>query len=195
MSLTLFQPSSPANDSVVFELKQQMTVVAMGMQPDDYITFEIVLISDAARAKICGCRLLEAGTSSVYQLQPLMCPACSDGSPRFVRVTPQNPIVVLDAPQGALLRAMYHGTGVDLHTVTVTVGESDTIDLTSTLRGCPPVYCEDEPETWTPTGLHRCTATYVEIEEISNCGNKRWVECGPTVWTDTGNRRCLGGSY
>lgn len=195
MSLVLFQPSSPANDSVVFELKQQMTVVAMGMQPDDYITFEIVLISDAARAKICGCRLLESGMSSVYQLQPLMCPACSDGSPRYVRVTPQNPIVVLDAPQGALLRAMYHGTGVDLHTVTVTVGESDTIDLTSTLRGCPPVYCEDEPETWTPTGLHRCTTTNVEIEEISNCGNKRWVECGPTVWTDTGNRRCLAGSY
>ena len=189
-TIVLFQPTSPADDSVVFELNQQKTVFAMGMQPGDFITFEVVRISDAARSKVCGCRLTEAGMSVVEQLQPLHCPVCSTGESRPVRVTPQNPTVVLDTPQGALMRAIYHGTGVSLRAVTVTLSDSATTDLSMTMRGCPPLYCEDEAETWTPTGLHRCTSTNVEIEEVSNCGNKRWVECGPTQWVDTGNRRC-----
>ena len=93
MSLVLFQPSSPANDSVVFELKQQMTVVAMGMQPDDYITFEIVLISDAARAKICGCRLLESGTVSALIAEPV-----GDTAPAFANA--------VAAEVGAALRSL-----------------------------------------------------------------------------------------
>lgn len=193
--ITLFSTLKTDLDSVVFELNHQKTVVAMGLQPDDYITFEIVRISDASRAKVCGCRLTESGLSSVVQLLPLTCPSCDNGTPSLVRVTPENPIVVLDAPQGALMRAIFHGTGLDLHSVTVTLADSDSINLSSTMRGCPPMYCEEGEETWTPTGLHRCTSTYVEIEELSNCGNKRWVECGPTVWVDTGARRCFNGNY
>lgn len=44
--------------------------------------------------------------------------------------------------------------------------------------------------TWTATEEIRCTETFVEKKEISNCGNVRWVVQGPQTWTDTGDTRC-----
>lgn len=188
----LFDHTSLNNDSPVFQLDGQHTVVAVGMQPDDVITFEVITIAEAARDKICGCRIVGGLTASVEGMQQLLCPTCESEDLRPVTLTAKNPVVVLDAPHNSFLRAIYNGTGIGLQSVNAWVTKSATTDLTDAMRGCPPVCCEDEEETWSPSGLHRCNANTdrVEIEEISNCGNKRWVECGTVQWLPTGNSFC-----
>lgn len=188
--IVLFDHTSANLDSPVFELDTQRTVVGIGLQPGDYITFEVITVAPAARAKICGCRILAAGSAMVDGLQELVCPSCEseDTVPAPVKLTAANPVVILDSPQGSLIRAMYHGTGVGLRTVTVWTTHSDVGSLTAEMRGCIPLCCVDD--VWTPTGLHRCGETLVEIEEISNCGNKRWTECGDVSWTPTGATFC-----
>ena len=46
--ITLFDSQSANLDSVTFELKGQRTVIGLGLQPDDYITFEVVKVSAGA---------------------------------------------------------------------------------------------------------------------------------------------------
>ena len=186
----LFDSTSANNDSPVFLLDGQHTVVAVGLQPGDTITFEVITMAEGARANVCGCRIVGGLAASVEGLQQLLCPSCESEGARAVALTAANPVVVLDAPQNSFIRAIFSGTGLGLRTVSAWVTKSASIDLTDAMRGCPPQCCEDEEETWSPTGLHRCGETTVEIEEISNCGNKRWTECGAVMWTPTGNVFC-----
>lgn len=192
----LFDHTSIGPHSAVFDIPSQVTITAFGLQPDDYITFEALQLTPGARAFACGCVLTPAQEALIADTQQLQCPSCDSAVLRPVRLTPSNPVVVLDSPQGISLRAVYHGTGLDLRSVRVTATHSDTSDLTDAMRGCPPVCCEDEPETWIANGLHRCTASgQVELQETSNCGNTRWVACGPVTWTPTGNERCADGFH
>lgn len=188
----LFDPSNSSLTSRTFRIDEgkQVTIVAIGMQPGDYITFEAIHLIASAPPIACGCYITEAEMPYIAGVQELKCPACLSETLRPVRLTDRNPSVVLDSPQDTLLRAVYHGTGVDAHTVTVWYDETNTPDLTDTMRGCPPVCCEDEPQTWMPNGIYRCVGGNVELQEISNCGNLRWVICGTIVWTPTGNERC-----
>lgn len=190
--IVLFNHTSANLDSPVFELDTQRTVVGIGLQPGDYITFEVITVAPAARAKICGCRISAAGAAVVDGVQELLCPGCEseDGEPVPVKLTAANPVVILDSPQGSLIRAMYYGTGVGLRTVTVWTTTSNAGSLTNEMRGCIPLCCVDD--TWAPTGLHRCNENegVVEVEEISNCGNKRWTQCGDIIWTPTGATLC-----
>lgn len=189
---SLFDNTSINNDSPVFQLDGQHTAVAVGMQPGDTITFEVITIAPAARDQVCGCRIVGGLAASVEGLQQLLCPACSSEDPRPVTLSANNPVVILDTPQDSYIRAIYNGTGISMRTVSVWVTKSATTDVTDAMRGCIPQCCEDEEETWAPTGLHRCNSdsNNVEIEEISNCGNKRWTECGAVLWTPTGNVFC-----
>lgn len=197
--IILFDVDSANNASRTFQLPEsgQYTIVAVGMQPGDFITFEVIHVNPGARAIICGCYLTPETMASLIGIQELLCPTCeSDGAPRPVQLTERNPILVLDWPQDTLLRAIYHGDGVDMGTVTVWAVETNTPDLTDAMRGCPPLCCEDEEETWTETGQRRCdneTET-VEVQEVSNCGNTRWVE-DPTppdpYWNPTGVYDCV----
>lgn len=193
--INLFNPDSLDVYSVVFEVKTQLTVMATGMQPGDYISFEIIKISGDQRAKICGCRLTPAILATIEALQELQCPACEELTQRPVRVTPQNPTAVLDVPQGTLLRAVYHGTGLDLRSVYAWGVESSTPDLTDTLRGCPPIYYPDDEQVWTDTGQFRCLADQItiEYEQVNECGRRRWFPDPerPQIWVDTGQFRCL----
>lgn len=190
----LFDQTSANLDSPVFRVGEQVTVIAVGMAPGDSITFEVISLISGDPSSICGCRLNKATNATIGSVQPLLCPSCESDGQVQVTLTENNPVVVLDWPQGALLRAMYHGTGIDDRTVTVWYNETETRSLTDAMRGCVPACCMDEEETWTVTGIHRCTPDVVEVQEQSNCGNFRWVECGAVVWTDTGQLRCVAGS-
>jgi hypothetical protein len=199
MNIVLFSPSSLVNESPTFQIPDggQLTIFAVGMQPGDYVTFEVLALTPGARPIACGCYITEAMAASILAVQELQCPTCESDTAQPVRLTDRNPVIVLDSPQGVMLRAVYHGDGVNLGLVTVTASQTDTPNLTDAMRGCPPVCCEDEPETWEDTGQIRCddlTET-VEVQQISNCGNFRWVaqETQPAVyWTVTGNIRCIG---
>lgn len=188
----LFQPGKFSLQSPTFRIDEgkQITIVAVGMQPEDYITFEAINLKAGAPPIACGCVITAAEMPSVEGIQELKCPACLSETLRPVRLTDRNPIVILDSPQDVLLRAVYHGDGVDVQSVTVWYDETATPNLTDTMRGCPPVCCEDEEQTWIPNGIHRCVDGNVELQEVSNCGNLRWVICGIVVWTPTGLERC-----
>lgn len=175
-----------------FAIQCQTTITAVGLAPDDVITFEVLAFSDFVPGSDCICYPSNE-LPEIIGIQPLMCGDCDD-SP--VRVTANNPVVVLDAPQGALIRAHYSGSGIGGSRVWATSYGPDedgcmhTQSLTPALRGCPEVCCEDE--TWTDTGAVRCNLATdeVEKEEISNCGTRRWVSDGPITWEETGQARC-----
>lgn len=195
-TVTIFDSASLSNESIVFLIKDQVTITATGMLPDDYLTFEIISVSDAMRSTVCGCILTPVTLPSVSAITPLMCPTCESDTPQYVRLTDRNPVVVLDSPQGALVRAIYHGDGVSLRLVTAkAVTSTTTQDLTDTMRGCPPVCCEDEPQTWEDTGVRRCDdlTEIVEVQQISNCGNYQWIpspDQPQEYWADTGVQAC-----
>lgn len=197
-TVTLFDQSSISPTSRYFYIDHQLTIVAIGMRPGDFITFEVVEANPAARAKQCGCDLLPSGKIALAAVQELTCPSCV-GSPRPVTLTASNPVVILDYPQGFFIRAIYNGDGLQDGTVLVRAFDSDTTDVTPEMRGCPPICCEDtEERTWEPTGVYRCNlgegypgGTYEERER-SNCGEFRWEERGPINWNETADTRCDG---
>lgn len=191
-SVILFSSDSTNLDSPTFELQGQRTVVAVGMMPGDFITFEIVRVIAGARSTVCGCRINEAEQAMIEGTEPLICPnTCpGDEDPQLVTLTAENPIVILDRPQNTLLRAIYNGTGVDNQTVTAWAVESNTPNLTDAMRGCP--CCEED---WEATGETRCTDTDVLEQQINSCGLIRWVSIGEPVWVDTPNTRCASGNY
>lgn len=188
--LQLFTATSINPESKVFRLESQTTFAAVGLGEDDFITFEIIHLSDAERVPPCPCWL-----SDLYPLvdidgiEPLVCPTCESVTEQVVRLTPRNRTVILDAPQGAYVRAVFHGDGLGTARVWATFGTT-TQDLTDSMRGCPPVCCEDEEQTWERTSAIMCVGEEVMWEERSNCGNLRWVEGEPVEWVDTGEERC-----
>lgn len=187
----LFDHTSANLDSPVFSIGEQVTVVALGMAPGDTITFEIISLASGDPSSICGCLLSKATGATIAGVQPLLCPSCESDGPVEVTLSENNPVVILDWPQGALVRAIYHGTGVNDRTAVVWYNVTNTHDVTDSMRGCVPPCCMDEDEVWAETGLQRCTDTDVELQQISNCGNYRWIVDEPVEWIDTGQFRCL----
>jgi hypothetical protein len=191
--VVLFNNQSANIDSPTFEIKGQRTFMSTGMQPGDFMTFEIVKVAAGARSTVCGCRISEMGVGVIEGVQELQCSSCEETTQRPVRMTPQNPVVVLDFPQGVIMRAIYTGDGLDLRTVTVWSEESTTQDLTPELRGCPPIYVSEADMAWSDTGNYRCvTGGGIQYEQTNDCGRRRWFldVIRPQIWVDTVNTRC-----
>lgn len=185
--IVLFDKNSLAPESAIFAFDQQVTISAMGIQGDDYITFERVELASGKMPEVCGCTIVSATKPSVIGTAELNCPTCEESVPQPVRLTRTNPIVVLDYPQGSALRAVYHGGGLETGEVYVVARQSNTTNLTDELRGCP------KGVIWEETGVQRCTATMVQRQEQNSCGNIRWVDAYPVTWTDTGLYDCATG--
>jgi len=195
--VVLFNSQSANIDSPTFEIKGQRTFMSTGMQPGDFMTFEIVKVAAGARSFVCGCRISEMGVGVIEGVQELQCSSCEETSQRPVRMTLQNPVVVLDFPQGVIMRAIYTGDGLDLRTVTVWSEESTTQDLTPELRGCPPIFVSEADMVWSDTGNYRCvTGGGIQYEQTNDCGRRRWFldVARPQVWVDTPNTRCANNS-
>lgn len=183
----LFDANSGAMDSPVFMLDKQITVIATGMAPDDFITFEVLQLLSGDPIKLCGCRLTAASMATIELVKPLTCSMCGpEVNSQEVRLTDNNTFVILDTPQGALLRAIYHGTGVDDGTAKVWYNTTDTQDLNDAMRGCAPV------EVWEDNGETRCNLIdqIIEIQQSSSCGGIRWVNGPALMWVETGEVRC-----
>lgn len=188
-----------------FTVQGQTTIVGVGLQDDDEITFEILRFDHTVNlGDDCFCLPNHPQLPPLMGVQPLMCPACQDcesdrDDTQLVRLTARNPVVILDYPAGPLLRARYTGTGLGSAMVWLwqdglkklgSLEDYATKDLTPELRGCPPKCCEVTE--WRPTGDHMCDAdldAYMR-EEISNCCTYRWVVEAPILWVDTGDERC-----
>lgn len=109
-------------------LKNQLTVVAFGLMDDDEVIFEVVLLSDPIKAS-CECPPGQVVMPNVAQAFPLNC--CEGGA---IKLTPTNPFVILDAPQGFLIRASWNVLPTSGQIVLYE--ETNTPNLSNCLRGC-----------------------------------------------------------
>lgn len=125
----LFWPQhvDPESDTFVIDYGKQMTVTAIGLQTGDSITFQMVYVP-SVNPDSCSCPPGVVTLPSVAAYSELTC--C--GEP--ITLTPENPVVVLDAPQRTLLRAVL--TAADLDGIWVWVSETDTHNVTDRMRGC-----------------------------------------------------------
>lgn len=80
----------------------QITVFALGLAGTDYVEFEIVLYSDPMNHG-CACPPLVFEPLAPELTAPLV---TASGA---LRLTPERPYVILDAPQGVPLRARFVG--------------------------------------------------------------------------------------
>lgn len=181
-----------AYSRVNFVIESQVTIQAINLDPDDVITFEIYYLTSGTMDKACGCFIKPGEMPTISGTATLMCPDCDEeGNHLPVRLTSENPIIVLDSPQGLVIRARYDGPGLGQSTVWVTNG-TNTKDLTPEMRGCPTECCEPDDESWEDTGERRCDGDEVEGKFVDNCGNEEWRRVSDEDgWTRTGIQVCL----
>lgn len=175
-----------------FIIEDQVTISAVNLDPEDVITFEVTHLKSGAMPEICGCTILPGDMPATNGATVLLCDDCDeDGVKLPVRLTANNPVVVLDSPQGLIIRAVYDGDGIGESTVWMVTG-TETVDLTPPMSGCPTVCCIPDPDSWQPTGLERCDeeSEQYELQMIDNCGNVEWHAQRDTIWTPTGAIRC-----
>ena len=184
--VSLFSPGDFTETSPVFAFKNQVTIRGIGLIDGDEITFKILKVKAGDLGQQCDCTFIPSKLPEVEAIQPLLCEECtSSGEHPPIRLTPDNPVIVLDAPQNALMIAEYKGDGLGMASVLATFNTtSDVSALDPGMRGCP-ASCE---AVWKPTGRQRCNLDLdkMECHEEDGLGNERWVECGDLVWTNTG---------
>lgn len=114
--------------SLPIALKSQLTIAAFGLTNTDEVTFEVVILTDPLKAS-CQCPPGQVILPSVAQSFPLDC--CGTA----ITLTPARPFVVLDTPQGFLIRASWNVLPTDGQIVMYE--ETNTPNLNSRLNGCP----------------------------------------------------------
>lgn len=123
----------PESDTFQIEYGKQMTIAAIGLEGDDHIEFQMVHVP-SVDPDHCACPPGVATLPTVSGYITLTC--C--GEP--IRLTPENPVVVLDSPQRMLLRAVLNAD--DTQAIYAWALETDTRNVTDRMRGCP---CEANP--------------------------------------------------
>lgn len=126
----LFYPGQYATVSAPFSIPMggQLTVMGLGLFDSDTITFEVLYVP-TARGEACECPPLNAELPQASSTAPL---TCCDGTP--ITLTEDKPFVILDAPQGFILRAKIDAT--DPTGVISWLTETKTANVTDAMRGC-----------------------------------------------------------
>lgn len=188
----LFRPGEFSEISPIFSFARQATIKGVGLVEGDEVTFSLVKIKPGRFGTYCDCISAPPEPAEIEALQPLMCGDCeADGQPQPVRLTMNNPVVVLDAPQNSYFIAQFKGDGIGSAAVMVQFNTDSKI-LDAGMRGCP-VACPEA--NWQESGLSRCNveSNKLECQETDGLGNTRWVECGDLTWTNTGEVQILAG--
>lgn len=175
-----------------FIIEDQVTITAVNMEPEDSITFEVMHLKSGTMPELCGCLILPGDMPATNGASVLMCDECmEDGTKTPVRLTLDNPVVVLEAPQGVIIRAVYDGPGVGMSTVWMVTG-TDAKNLTPAQQGCPTTCCVPDPNSWKVTGLRYCNTETGMVEEqyVNNCGTTEWREVKEIEWLPTGPVFC-----
>ena len=130
---TLINSDTISGISIPFEIRHQITVVALGLEPLDTVTIWLVLQTTPVRDP-CACPPGQVVLPSVLDEVQL---ACCDVP---IVLNRDRPFVVLDAPQGISLRAKL----VTITPSTQWVGyqETSTANVNDRMRGCP---CGETP--------------------------------------------------
>lgn len=186
-SKIMFRAGEMENISPVFVIEKQVTITGVGLHDNDQITVIMAKLKAGDLGFTCDCINQPPSPAAIESYEPLMCGDCIEGGKYMpVRLTKNNPVIVLDAPQRTALFLKYEGDGVGQADVFLET-DTDTKDLTPAMRGCPDVCSQTEPN-WQETGDMRCNleTNMVECMEQDGLGNSRWTACAELVWTDTG---------
>lgn len=126
---SLFFPGYHLPESETFEIPVggQVTVAALGLQPGDEVTFELVF-TPAIQPDLCACPPGIVELPSVAAATPLVC--CG----QTVTLSPDQPFVVLDTPQGMRVRGVLDSQ--DPSNIWVWAINTKTPNVTDRLRGC-----------------------------------------------------------
>ena len=187
--------SSPLNtESLVnFVIMDQVTIYGTNLDAADVITFEILTLTPGDMLGFIGSNFIQRDKlPNIESVTQLMCDQCAENGDKIpVRLTAKNPVVVLDAPQGLIIRAVYAGAGIGLSKVFITAG-TETHIISEDMRGCPTVCCTPDPLAWRETGVRRCdlVADNLEALMVNNCGKEEWQVLRPLTWIDSGITRC-----
>lgn len=121
--------------SNVFDLNSQVTIWALGLEPEDEVTFWMVLLTDPLKpSDDCACPPLAPIGPQILDEVQLTC--CSEP----IVLSRERPYAVIDAPIGAKLRAKL-ASGI-ISTQKVVMTTTATTNISSYMRGCP---CEASP--------------------------------------------------
>lgn len=183
----LFNPGEFNNVSPIFGFRHQVTIRGIGLIEGDEITFNILKIKAGDLGQYCDCISVPQKEPEIEASQPLVCGECTAaGEYPPVRMTKDNPVIVLDAPQNTLMVAVYKGDGIGTASVMALFNTTtNTNKLDPGMRGCPVICAEPD---WQLNDKQRCNikTDKLECQEDDGLGNTRWIECGDLVWTNTG---------
>jgi hypothetical protein len=96
--------STEQRNSDPFKIKQQVTIVASGLQGDDVVEFDVVSITKSVPASGDPCCPGQVSLPDFNSAVPLTsCFGCTNNDP--VKLTAAKPWIVIDMPQQVPLRA------------------------------------------------------------------------------------------
>lgn len=113
--------------SAPFELTRQVTVYAYSLEDEDTVTFELVSLTKPFKAD-CQCPPGQVVYPSVDDAMPPTC--CSTA----ITLSRAQPWVIIDAPQGAYIRALLHAAAVSAQSVQME--DTNVPNVTERMRGC-----------------------------------------------------------
>lgn len=149
-----------------FSVSGAVRVTAFGLTDSDTVTFQRVqYCSEQPNFQRLGCSLfspsdMQIGSAVDYQI----------GECRPSLTAKRNTLII---PYGGSYIPVKNGTGsADL---VVEVEPIDGTQFDDKEKGIEPCGLACKDDEWSTTGNQRCNQHFVEQEEISNCGNTRWV--------------------
>lgn len=113
--------------SAPFVITNQITVFALGLADDEYVEFDILMLSDPLNGG-CDCPPLVVSALNIQALAPL---GNCNGP---IQLSAERPFVVLDAPQNVRLRARLM-TDEPITVQRVWFEQTNTPNLTNYMRG------------------------------------------------------------
>lgn len=180
-------------------ISKQHTVVAVGLKPGFEVHFEIAVIKAGALGKAECCGVMPPTMSDIERTEKLLCPTCPTCDKEFVRLTAGNQVLILDAPQGAAIRAVLvdADTGEpvddidDIRAVDVfTYINTATLPANAAQRGCPPKTVYSPSFRFPSRGLgFRPTDRFIDPEatvELRDCDGVELASIYPTPRLNAG---------
>lgn len=153
-----------------FSVKNAVKVTAYNLTNEDTVTFQRVhYCSSQPHFDKHSCALISPSKSELSSANEYKIGTCAPS------LTPERNSLII--PYAGNYIPVVNGNPTDL---VVEVEPVDLRDFSDKELGVEPCgFCLDK--TWETTGVERCNQHFIEIEELSNCGNLRWTRT---------NKRC-----
>lgn len=146
-----------------FSVKGAVRVTAYGLSNEETITFQRVhYCSSQPHFDRNGCSLISPSTRELSTAIEYQIGTCAPS------LTPARNNLII--PYSGNYIPVVNGNPVDLVVEVEPISDRTFSDNELGIEPCG--FCVDK--TWQTTGAERCNQHFVEVEEVSNCGNTRW---------------------